>query len=146
MKILLTSIFFLSLLSVSFADDFDVCGVGEFSSFDPETQITTCIPCVAGRFQDEPGQTACKDCPEGTFQDQPGAAACKRCPAGTFQDETRATECKVCPPGTTSLEGSITCFPTDDVPAMNIWGLLILGLSVLGAALFLLRRQIQPRA
>jgi hypothetical protein len=71
-------------------------------------------PCLAGTYQDKPGQGACKNCPPGyacpagSVNPKPCAAGffadmkqpfCRECPKGQYQDQTKQRACKPCPAG-----------------------------------------------
>ena len=71
-----------------------------------------CEPCLAGSYQDIPGQPACLPCPGGTFSGD-SAIECIPCPAGSWAGKGEGTgSCTPCAAGTTSAEGA-AMFSTD---------------------------------
>ena len=102
------------------------CPIGKYSA----TGYTACVPCFAGKHQNETGQASCKLCAQGkftmekgqieckncentdytTYQDEQGQIECKRCPKGKYETEQGQTSCKTCQNGfTTNTLGSNVC-------------------------------------
>jgi hypothetical protein len=105
------------------------CDVGKYSA---GGFATTCISCVAGKFNDVAGAMACKSarCPAGKYTDEAGQSAaetpCKSCADGEYIEGLNAgsdTTCAVgrCNAGsslTSTLDGT-TCTPC----AANSWSI-----------------------
>jgi hypothetical protein len=116
-------VFIFSLLPLANVNAFSECNAGYYTVTDNDE--TRCIPCEAGRYQDEPGQSECKLCEIGRFQKDEGRINCEECPEGF----------------TTLGLGATQCVPVNSaLPLMNRWGLLLLGLLVLSTGYFASRK------
>jgi surface protein len=76
--------------------------------FDPD--VSPCIICPVGTYQDQADQLSCNDCPFGKYQNAEGQISCEICPVGTYQNETNSESCKTCPLGTyQNVAGQSSC-------------------------------------
>ena len=76
------------------------CPQGKWSNISIAQQESSCIPCVAGRFdhQINGGRMGeCEKCPAGFFMTSSGSSYCDPCPAGKFG--TDDNYCGPCPSG-----------------------------------------------
>jgi hypothetical protein len=69
------------------------CARGMF--FPSRSFSPSCMPCPAGKFQDDIGATDCKDCLSGHYSTQAGSTSCSRCEDGT-KSRPGATSCSKC--------------------------------------------------
>ena len=94
------------------------CGAGSYKNvdwatapdvaFDPD--VSPCIICPVGTYQDQADQLSCNDCPFGKYQNAEGQISCEICPVGTYQDATSSESCKICPLATyQDKEGHTSC-------------------------------------
>ena len=83
----------------------------------PDTQWSTCVGCVQGKFASQGGLAACSNCTAGqvtgVFGGFTGATACFNCTAGTAPDATLSV-CDDCVPGKfASQDGLAACLDCD---------------------------------
>lgn len=100
---------FLLFLPIAFVQADNVCDPGTFSV--TEDNVTNCVSCPVGTYQDEMRSTFCKTCPPGTTSGE----------------------------GTANLSDCVP-IAADGVPAMNRWTLLLLITVVLSTAYLLLNK------
>jgi hypothetical protein len=86
------------------------CARGMF--FPSRSFSPSCIPCPAGKFQDNIGATNCKDCLSGHYSTQAGSTACSRCKDGT-KSRPGATSCSKCESFELWDNGSKSCKACD---------------------------------
>ena len=65
---------------------------------------TFCLPCLTGKFQNEPGKSDCKVCPIGYSNGGTEATECTKCKEGRYNEQEKQAACKGCPAGTYSTE------------------------------------------
>lgn len=58
-------------------------------------EVSGCMPCPAGQFENTRGSFVCSICPEGWFTDKEGSRACKKCPPGTTSFGVGDSKCVV---------------------------------------------------
>eukprot|EP00808_Paulinella_micropora_P008038 g38889.t1 len=68
---------------------------------------TMCIPCPAGRYNNDYGQDTCLPCISPKVQPQAGETDCFLCSAGTYP--SNPSTCTACNPGFFSKAGSFDC-------------------------------------
>ena len=67
-----------------------VCEMGQYNDGD------TCLNCPSGFHADRTDLTECLRCNAGTFQNAPASENCNQCPDGKYQPNKTATECFEC--------------------------------------------------
>lgn len=70
----------------------EICPKGYYSN-----GTTSCLPCEAGKYQNEEGKNTCKPCEVSKYQDEEGKDTCKTPPDGTYQDLPAQSTTKICP-------------------------------------------------
>ena len=61
--------------------------------------ISYCVGCLSGKFQDNAGKKICKNCPSGYSQFKVNQSFCISCMPGKFQEISGTSNCKSCLPG-----------------------------------------------
>ena len=59
-----------------------LCPPGTRWPFGRAENVTDCIPCFPGSFNNVPGAPFCAGCEQGSYTAEYGATACDPCPAG----------------------------------------------------------------
>ena len=71
-----------------------------------------CPKCMAGWYQDKPGQGSCVECPQGRFQNATGETECKECVGGKYAMKG-SKDCQICDEGKYSTPGLSSCLKCD---------------------------------
>ena len=77
---------------------------------DVNADLTTCVRCPAGSYQDTMGQASCLPCIPGKYQSEAGHASCLVCSTHEFTSAVNQIKCQECDAGTyTNGPGSTSC-------------------------------------
>lgn len=85
----------------------ETCIAGKYT---PVPDLSECIKCELGRFQDQSSQASCLPCIPGELSLVSGSTKCDLCPENYYSAEKeRKTPCIKCAQGRKSANGSTSC-------------------------------------